>query len=378
MSVRNVCFPFAGDTVGGSHIGMLPLIKGLDRRRYEPLIVVHEEGACVDLLQKNAVPYHVLPLTRYAGVAGQRSLRNIINAGLVAPGLAKFVRREGIEIVHTSDKRMHLTWGPATRMARAHFVYHQKSTYHPSRAERIVMGLSDRIVSMGSNISGWLPKQFVDKTIEIADPFETDLPTDRRTMARRELAKATDTGESRRFIGYFNNFIDRKRPHLFLETAALVCKQTTDSVHFAMFGDDRIGCRSELESAVSKLGLEGRFHFMGFRTPVDHWMAACDIILAPAVDEPFGRTLVEAMLLETLVIAAASGGHIDIVEDGKNGILVPADDAGAMASACLDVLNDQKTFDHIIGYARRNAATKYSAAHHVEQVIAMYDTIISG
>src|SRR3546814_10705659 len=43
---------------------------------------------------------------------------------------------------------------------------------------------------------------------------------------------------------------------------------------------------------------------MGFRHPSEPWMAACVALLVTAVDEPFGRTLIEAMLLETPVIAA--------------------------------------------------------------------------
>ena len=39
-----VCFPFVGDSLGGSHMSTLLLIEGLARSRYEPVLVVHEEG----------------------------------------------------------------------------------------------------------------------------------------------------------------------------------------------------------------------------------------------------------------------------------------------------------------------------------------------
>ena len=39
-----VCFPFVGDSLGGSHMSTLLLIEGLAQSRYEPVLVVHEEG----------------------------------------------------------------------------------------------------------------------------------------------------------------------------------------------------------------------------------------------------------------------------------------------------------------------------------------------
>ena len=39
-----VCYPFIGDSIGGAHLSAIELIKGIDRKFFEPLIVLHEEG----------------------------------------------------------------------------------------------------------------------------------------------------------------------------------------------------------------------------------------------------------------------------------------------------------------------------------------------
>src|SRR3546814_640046 len=65
-----------------------------------------------------------------------------------------------------------------------------------------------------------------------------------------------------------------------------------------MFGaalDDRT--QSALEKKVQMLKLGEHVRFMGWRTPGVRWIAACDMLMVPAIDEPFGRTLIEAMLV---------------------------------------------------------------------------------
>ena len=48
--------------------------------------------------------------------------------------------------------------------------------------------------------------------------------------------------------------------------------------------------------------------------------AALDIVIMPTTNEAFGRTLIEAMSQSTAIIASNSGGHLEIIEEWKNGI----------------------------------------------------------
>src|SRR3546814_20713964 len=80
-----------------------------------------------------------------------------------------------------------------------------------------------------------------------------------------------------------------------------------------------------------KLGEHVRF--MGWRTPGVRWIAACDMLMVPAIDEPFGRTLIEAMLVGTPIVATRSGGNIEAFRDGAIGQLVQPESARAPAAA---------------------------------------------
>ena len=96
------------------------------------------------------------------------------------------------------------------------------------------------------------------------------------------------------------------------------------------------------------------------------------MLLAPEVDDAFGRTLVEAMLTGTPVVASRSGGHPEIIDHGVTGMLSPADDAAAMAAMALELLTDLELAQRVSREARQQATRRYSAAAHAERMMALY------
>ena len=69
--------------------------------------------------------------------------------------------------------------------------------------------------------------------------------------------------------------------------------------------------------------------------------SSCDMWLAPSWSEGFGLPVLEAMACRVVPIATRAGGHVDLVEDGVNGFLVPVGDAEAMADRIGFLLQDE-------------------------------------
>ena len=68
-------------------------------------------------------------------------------------------------------------------------------------------------------------------------------------------------------------------------------------------------------------------------------MAASSVLVLPSLAEGFGRVLIEAMATGTVVIGSKVGGIPEIIQEGENGFLVPADDAPALAAKLHWVLS---------------------------------------
>jgi glycosyltransferase involved in cell wall biosynthesis len=108
----------------------------------------------------------------------------------------------------------------------------------------------------------------------------------------------------------------------------------------------------DIVSKVAFLGMVPRAE------PVDRYFDA-DIFAFPSLsDEGFGIPPVEAMAAGTPVVATRSGGVVETVKDGEPGVLIPKNDASALARALLELLEND-TARETIGRAGRKRALDY-------------------
>jgi glycosyltransferase involved in cell wall biosynthesis len=179
-------------------------------------------------------------------------------------------------------------------------------------------------------------------------------------------------------VGFFGNLMARKRPLLFVD---IIAEMRARAPHLAlaapMFGADREDLTQAVLDRAHARGVADCIHIMGFRYPPERWLAGCEVLLVPAVDEPFGRTLIEAMLLGTVVIAARSGGNPEAIRDGVTGCLVPPDDAAAFAERTLGVLAAPPVMAAVADAARREALGRFGLRQHAEAIMRLYDAMLS-
>jgi glycosyltransferase involved in cell wall biosynthesis len=137
------------------------------------------------------------------------------------------------------------------------------------------------------------------------------------------------------------------------------------------------GPLADVQKAAMDAGVHDRFRFLGFQYPILPWIASFDLLLVPSVGEAFGRTIVEAMLVGTTVVASDSGGHTEIIANEKTGFLVPPDDVSAMCRAARKLVDDRDLRGSIANEAKEFARERYSVADHVDSVMNVYDTVLS-
>lgn len=374
-----VCFPFAGGAVGGSHISAVILIKALDVREFVPLVLLHRsEGPVVDLLRTAGVAFELAPQPEFLTRSRHGSLFGAFQAAALALRLARYLRRRDVAIVHTNDGPMHATWGLAARLAGARLLWHHRGNPTAAGLRYLAPWLANRVVAV-SNFAAPRPGRLsaAAKCSVVPSPFQASLASDvaTETALRAELGLAGTT----RILGFFGNFTARKRPLVFVEAmAAIVARDPDLDVVGLMFGDVLDpGLDVAVAARIHELGLAGRVRVMGFRTPPEPWIALCDLMLVTAIEEPFGRTLIEAMMLGTPIIAAASGGNMEAIQDGETGRLVAPDDVPAFADAALALLREPATATRFAATARREVHERFSVARHVRSITSIYRELVA-
>jgi glycosyltransferase involved in cell wall biosynthesis len=121
---------------------------------------------------------------------------------------------------------------------------------------------------------------------------------------------------------------------------ALEALTRLDGLQLVLAGDGPDAER--LRGLAGELGLNGRARFLGPqpRATVFELLRAADAVVLSSKWENFPHVLVEALAVGTPVIATATGGVTEIVRDGENGLLVPAEDAEGLAAAIRRYFDD--------------------------------------
>lgn len=160
--------------------------------------------------------------------------------------------------------------------------------------------------------------------------------------------------------------------------AALAASDAPDAVCVFAGRAESADYQAELVALGEALGVSGRLRFAGSRRDVAALNAAADIALSCSVQpEAFGRVAIEAMALETPVIATAHGGSLETVVDGVTGLLVPPGDAAALARAIDRLAADPALRREMSVAGRARAISTFTTRATCEKEFAVYRTLLA-
>jgi len=173
-------------------------------------------------------------------------------------------------------------------------------------------------------------------------------------------------------IGVFGNLIRRKRAHVLADLVAAIPHTAGGRPVYGI----ACGARAEpyddlLEEKIARHGLEQRLFRPGFVRPVEKWMAACDAVLAPAIDEPLARNVLEAQALGVPVAVSTDGGLRELIKDGWNGLLCDPYDSDGWLRATRALLNDRDLAARIARNGRATVET-LAPSQHALRIAAVY------
>lgn len=135
--------------------------------------------------------------------------------------------------------------------------------------------------------------------------------------------------------------------------------------------------RAALEGRARGLGLAGRVRFLGWRSDRAALFGAADICVFPSRYEPFDTVTLEAWAYRRPLVAAASAGPAGIVRDGVDGLLVPVDDAPALAAAIKRLIDEPELAARLVAAGWRRYAAEFTEAACVERYVELFRRLLA-
>jgi len=121
---------------------------------------------------------------------------------------------------------------------------------------------------------------------------------------------------------------------------------------------------------------EGLIKYLGPSTDIVEILHISDIVTLPSYREGIPRTLLEAMSMEKPIITTDTAGCREVVEEGRNGLLVPVKDHIALASAIERLLDDEELRIRMGKYGREKALREFDERMVVGQTLKLYEELL--
>lgn len=392
----------SGGVVGGSLTGLFHQILGMNRARFAPAMALYEEKDIEKDLAAAGVPvFHVsrrrLPkehgllnvdgYRRAKSIGGVRASLQVARQGLrlaveelpAAMRLMRVMRAFRADVVHFGNGvRANFDGILACMLMRTPCVVHVKGFEKYSDRERWIMKHVDALVPMTEAVRAHCESQgIVGRTTRVIyDALdETAYRPDRPpSEVRAELG--LHNGDP--CVGVAGNIQEWKGQKVLVEAMARVVTEVPEARALIIGGVHRAGAvyNDELQRQIRGHSLGENVLVTGFRRDIANVMNALDVVVHTSVrPEPFGRVILEGMLLGKPVVASAAGGVPELIEEGETGFLIPPGDSGALAARLVELLRDEELRRRIGERGRTWAREKFSLDHHVQAFSELYEKL---
>jgi L-malate glycosyltransferase len=349
-------------------------------------LVASPRGSLSDELERLGIP-----TTAITGTAGSLRLhplhtpQALAELSLAALQVSRAARRHRAELVHANSIRAGIVLAGA-RVSKAAKVVHVRDCLPAGRVSTATMrliGASATTVVANSrytadSVRALAPRARVEVVHNAVDLQRWDPARIDRERARAALGEAGARGV---LLGVVAQLSPWKGQDTAIEALRLLSAEGIDA-HLLLIGSAKFVARAtrfDNEAYVARLhrliadsGLEGRVSWLGEREDVPELVRALDVLLLPSWEEPFGRALIEAMALGVPVVSTNVGGPPEIVEDGREGFLVPPRDPAAWAASIRRVAESATLASEMGEAGRLRVKQSFTVEHQTAAMLAVY------
>ena len=297
--------------------------------------------------------------------------------------LLALARKRRFDIIHGHDYKTNLLALMLARrigavpIATSHgwtgHSWRERRIYYP--ADRQLMKRMPRVIAVSSDVRNQLVRtgvtpDAVTVLLNGIDPGAFRLDAERKARIRRELGVADDV----LLVGAVGRLEPQKRFDLLLDAIAGV-RRDRRHVQLAIVGDGSL--RAPLEAQAARLGLVDACLFLGQRLDIPALHDAFDLFVQSSEYEGTPNAVLEAMAMETPLVATDVGGTRELAADGVHGLIVAPHDTGALTAAIHAAIADPASARTRAAAARARIEGELSFARRTRKLEDIYSDLMA-
>ena len=395
-SKYNILYLDSGSGIGGGQRSLLLLLKLLDKQRFTPFVgCLGGSPFAAEVAKTDA---QVLPLslpeahnkTDKVKRFTFQDLLNDFQQLRVILQLHRTVKQHAIALIHANSLSVALLGGIVAKLNRIPILMHKRYATSYGILDKICEKLLHRVILV-SEATRW---DFAPTAKQTLIYNGVDLEAFQASQAEVEMLRTELFSENAKpvesesqlpiLVGVVTRITPEKGIHLLVRAMAEL-KRTfiDDSVDVKLlivggpyFQKDH-DYMASLKQEVADLGVADSVIFTGFLSDTRVVTTLLDIVLVPSIiPEACPRTIIEAMAVGKPVIATPLGGSKELVIP-ETGILVPPENAEAIASAIAELATDREQLIAMGKAARERAEQLFSSEKNTALTEAVYTELLT-
>jgi glycosyltransferase involved in cell wall biosynthesis len=353
---------FSSFIPGGTERQMIELARRLDRRRFQVhLVCFRRGGPWLARAEENVTSVAEFPIRSFRDPATFTQMK----------AFSGWCRRTGVAVLHTTDLYANIFALPAAAAAGVPVRIANRREINPDKGagllalQRAAYACANRVAANSQAAADRLRREWVPEQRITLIPNGLDVDAFTPRLLPNRL---------RRIITVAN--LRKEKAHEILFNAATRIHGEYPDAEFWIVGG---GARyDELTALARRLGIAERTRFFGHRDDVPALLAESDIFVLPSRSEAFPSGLIEAMASGLPVIATSAGGNVELVQHRQNGLLVPPDDAGAIAASIRELIESPGEAAALGRAARDSVVGRFSFDRMVTAFENLYRSELGG
>lgn len=332
----------------GTQNNLLEILKGLDREKFNPILVIFSSGGeMIKDFQAAGICVIEMPVGKAYGFSGIKVLGRLI----------QLMKKERVDIVQTHFLQADLLGGIAAKIAGVKKVIttrRDEGFWRSSKQlflNRLLNGLNQRVLvnSQAVKTAALTQEKIAPAKIDVLyNGVDTEFYKPDETVRckkRKELGLAKKDVA----IGLVANMRHAIKGHRDLLEAFSIILKSHSNAKLLLVGEGNL--RPSLEEFAEQLKIKHAVMFLGTRRDIPQLLNAMDITCLPSITEGFSNTVLECMAVGKPLVATRVGGNPEVVTE-DTGILVPPQEAKQLAQALIKLIENPKQREEMGRLAR--------------------------
>ncbi len=369
--VNKILIIHTSTIVGGAEYSLLEFLKNLKRHPVEIHLVLPSPVKKM-VIERIEYPvyFHDIKLSYFKKCKDLKTyFRLLLSLVICNYKIFKLIQKLNIETIYCNTFRTLPYCLVVKLLGKTKVVCHCRDNIHSQLIQYFIKYSSNKVIVVSEAIKSQISANTKIKVIHNGvniDHFSDNKPT-------KWLHTKLNLRRSVKLVGNVGQIVNWKNQLDFILVGRELIKSKPD-LHFILIGATiDVDYYQLLKQQIHAFQLESYFSLTGHVEDIKEYICELDILLHTAIDEPFGRVLIETGAASIPVVAYDSGGPAEIIRNEVTGFLVQSKDIFTMAEKALQLLNSSSLRGVMGQSAQMYVSEKFNSIDYSTQ---LYNALI--